>query len=149
MLSLKNKVFWIAFPLAVTAVSIMGVSRLRRQAWPLSQAAAVTENGQAPGGPDGATPCSPPQITMPAKTEIEVRLEKSVATNRSAPGDPFFATVANPVVVSGQTVIPEGAMVEGKVVTARKAGRLKGVAEIRLKLISVVVERCACSDETA
>jgi hypothetical protein len=122
MLSMKSKAFWTALPLAVTAVSILGVTRLRQQA--------------------GLTtpPPQPSAITIPAKTEIEVRLDQSIATSRVASGDPFSATVASPVVVSGQTVIPEGAPVKGKVVSVREAGRLKGVAEIRLALDSVQVE---------
>ena len=69
-----------------------------------------------------------------------MRLNQSIATNRVTPGDPFFATVANPVLVSGQTVIPEGAPVKGRVISAHEAGRLKGVAELRLALDSVEVD---------
>jgi hypothetical protein len=141
MLAVKSKAFWIAFPLAVTAVSILGVSRLRQQARLTTPPAAVTENESAPAGAETITPNPPPsQITIPAKTEIEVRLNQSIASNRMASGDPFSATVATPVVVSGQTVIPEGAPVKGKVISVHEAGRLKGVAEIRLALDSVQVE---------
>jgi len=104
---------------------------------------AVTENGTAPAGAETTNPPAPPppsQITIPANTEIEVRLNQSIATNRVTPGDPFFATVANPVLVSGQTVIPEGAPVKGRVISAHEAGRLKGVAELRLALDSVEVD---------
>ena len=142
MWSLKNKAFWIAFPLAVTAVSILGVSRLRRRAGPTPLPAA-TENTTAPAGAEATTPTPPPQpvqITIPAKTEIEVRLDRSIATNRVASGDPFFATVAQPVVIGSQTIIPEGAPVKGRVVSAHEAGRLKGVARLRLALESVEVD---------
>ena len=140
MLSLNSKAFWIAFPLTVTAVSILGVSRLRRQVGP---SAAVAENGTAPAGaettnPNALTP--PSQVTIPANTEIEVRLNQSIATNRVTPGDPFFATVAGPVVVSGQTVIPEGAPVKGRIISVHEPGGLRGVAELRLALDSVEVE---------
>jgi hypothetical protein len=122
MLSMRSKSFWIALPLAVTAVSVLGVTRLRQH--------------------EGLTspPPQPTAITIPAHTEIEVRLEQAIATNRAASGDPFSATVATPVVVSGQTVIPEGAPVQGKVISVREPGRLKGVAEIRLALQSVQVD---------
>lgn len=139
MLSLKSKAFWIAFPLTVTAVSILGVSRLRRQAGPTP----VTDNGTGPAGAETTNPTAPPQpsqVTIPAHTEIEVRLDQSIATNRVIPGDPFFATVADPVVVSGQTVIPAGAPVKGRIISVHEPGRLKGVAELRLALDSVEVE---------
>ena len=82
----------------------------------------------------------PLQITIPANTEIEVRLDQSIAANRVASGDPFLATVATPVVVDGQTVIPEGAPVQGRVISVHESGKLKGVAEIRLALESVEVD---------
>jgi hypothetical protein len=44
------------------------------------------------------------------------------------------------VVIDGQTVIPQGAPVKGRVIADRKAGRLKGVAEVSLALESVVVD---------
>lgn len=122
MWNMKSKAFWIAFPLTVTAVSILGVTRLRQH------------EGQT------ASPPQPTAITIPPHTEIEVRLDQSIATNRLASGDPFLATVATPVVVSGQTVIPEGAPVQGKVVSVRESGSLKGVAEIQLALQSVEVD---------
>ena len=140
MYSLKSKVFWIAFPLAVTAVTIFGVSRLRQQA---SLSSRFTSPGKAGdvSGAESTAPGAPPtnEITIPANTEIEVRLDQSIATNRIATGDPFFATVADPVVVNGQTAIPAGAPVKGIVVTAHEAGHLHGVAELRLALTSVEV----------
>lgn len=142
MISLNSKAFWIAFPLTVTAVSIFGVSRLRHKAEPTPMPAAVTEDGTSPSGveiTDSIAPPQPLQITIPAKTEIEVRLDQSIATNRVASGDSFSATVAKPVVVSGLTVIPEGAPIKGRVVSVHEAGRLKGVAELRLALDSVEV----------
>ena len=125
MLSMKSKAFWIALPLTVTAVSILGVTRLRQQ----------QQTGQTP-----PVPPQPTEITIPANTEIEVRLDQSIASNRVASGDPFLASVAAPVVVGGQTVIPEGAPVQGKVISVQESGKLKGVAEIRLALQSVQVE---------
>lgn len=67
-------------------------------------------------------------------------MDQSIATSRVTSGDPFYATVANPVVVSGQTVIPQGAPVRGRVVSVHEAGLLKGVAELRLALDSVEIE---------
>ena len=141
MLSPQSKAFWVIFPLAVTAVSIFGISRLRREERPASPSA-VSANSPAPAGAEANTPPPPPppEITVPANTELEVRLDRSIATNRVASGDPFYATVADPVVVDGQTVIPVGAPVTGRVVYAREAGRLKGVAVIRLALSSVEID---------
>lgn len=137
MLTPRSKAFWIIFPLTVTAVSVLAVSRLRRHAEPTSPTAA-SENAAAMASAESPAP-APPPITIPAQTELEVRLDQSLATNRIASGNPFYATLADPVEVDGQTVIPTGAPVTGEVVYAREAGRLKGVAEIRLALTSVEI----------
>ena len=78
-------------------------------------------------------------VTIPAGTEIEVRLDQSIGSARSTSGDPFQATVAAPVVMNGRTVIPEGAPAQGRIVSAHESGRLKGVAGVRLALESVEV----------
>lgn len=142
-MSPRGKVFWIAFPLTVTAVSIFGVNRLRRPTTPNAPLAA-SQNAAAPTAVEPPVPAldstpQPEQITVPARTEIEVRLNQAIATNRVAAGDPFYATVAEPVVVDSQTVIPEGAPATGKILSVREAGRFHGVAELRLALDSVQV----------
>ena len=142
-MSLRGKVFWIVFPLTVTAVSIFGVNRLRRPATP-DAPLATPQDAAAPAAAEPPAPApdsapQPEQITVPAKTEIEVRLNQAIATNRVTAGDSFYATVAESVVVDGQTVIPEGAPATGKILSVREAGRFHGVAELRLALDSVQV----------
>jgi len=78
-------------------------------------------------------PAAPPDgITVPERTPIHVTLDQTLATNKNKAGDHFLATVSEPVVVDGNTVIPKGARVDGRVVDARKAGYLKGKADLRL-----------------
>ena len=98
-----------------------------------------------PPEPTVAEQVTPPQptampVTLPEHTAIRVTLDQSLATNRSRPGDHFAATVSEPVIVDGQTVIPKGAHAEGLVVDARKSGRLKGRARLELALQSVEVD---------
>src|SRR6266581_7295369 len=81
----------------------------------------------------------PDPITIPERTPIHVTLDQSLATNKNKAGDHFQATVTQPVVVDGNTVIPKGARVDGRVVDARKAGYLKGKADLRLALQDVRV----------
>jgi hypothetical protein len=79
-------------------------------------------------------------VTLPEHTAIRVTLDQSLATNRSRPGDHFAATVSEPVVMDGKTVIPKGAHARGLVVDARKSGRLRGRARLELALQSVEVD---------
>src|SRR4029077_15074322 len=73
-------------------------------------------------------------VMLPERTAIHVTLDQALATNQSRPGDHFDATVSEPVVVNGKTVIPQGAHAEGLVVDARQSGRLKGRARLELAL---------------
>ena len=72
-------------------------------------------------------------------TPIQVVLDQPVSADRTKAGDRFAATVAQPVVVDGNTVIPKGARVSGVVVESRHGGRIKGEADLRLALHSVKV----------
>jgi hypothetical protein len=78
-------------------------------------------------------------VTVPGGTAIAVQLDQTVASDRNQSGDQFDATVAQPIVVDGKTVVPEGSQVTGHVVYAHKAGRLHGVARLQLDLDSVQV----------
>src|SRR5260221_6314986 len=79
-------------------------------------------------------------VTLPENTAIHVTLDQAVSSNRSNPGDHFEATVSEPVVIDGKTVIPAGTQAEGLVVDAHKSGRLIGRARLQLALQSVAVE---------
>jgi hypothetical protein len=79
----------------------------------------------------------PDPVTVPEATAIHVTLNNAVASDRSRPGDHFEATVSDPVVIDGKTVIPEGAQATGLVVDARHSGRLMGRARLQLALETV------------
>jgi hypothetical protein len=86
-----------------------------------------------------AYPASTDPVTLPERTTLHVTLDQTVATSER-PGHHFRATVSQPVVVDGKTVIPKGARAEGVIVEAKKAGRFKGRAQLQLALQSVSVD---------
>jgi hypothetical protein len=79
-----------------------------------------------------------PKLTVPSGTALRIVLKDGVGTDASSPGSEFSATLADPVVIDGKTVLPKGAPVLGRVVDVRKAGRVKGRASMSLVLTSVV-----------
>src|SRR5947209_17600783 len=82
-----------------------------------------------------ANPPSPvPVITVPQGTLLRVRLAETLDTKRNRSGDRFSATLASPVSVNGQTVIPKGARFSGRIDTSAQSGRLKGRAMMNLSL---------------
>ena len=81
-----------------------------------------------------------PPIVVPAGTNISVTVDQSVSSKDSEPGLRVAASLAEPVVVNGQDVIPRGAKVSGTVTNAKSAGRFQGNAELGITLSSVEVE---------
>jgi hypothetical protein len=78
-------------------------------------------------------------VTIAEGTPIHVVLDQSLASNTNHGGDEFAASVSEPVVVGGKTVIPKGARVHGRVTEASASGRLHHVASLTLALRSVEV----------
>jgi len=88
-------------------------------------------------------------VVIPAGTVLTVRLGQAVGSKISNSGDTFSATMAQPVVVNGTTVIPAGAAAQGTVVQAAPLGRFKGGALLRLALTSVTVHGASHEVQTA
>lgn len=66
------------------------------------------------------------QTPVPAGTALMVRLETTLATFSNKAGDPFHAQLTKDVVVDGRTVIPAGAMLEGRVTRIAEPRRISG-----------------------
>lgn len=58
----------------------------------------------------------------------------------SQPGQSFSATVTDPIVVDGVTVVRAGAPASGTVIDAKALGRFKGGAELAIRLDSIRAE---------
>jgi hypothetical protein len=79
------------------------------------------------------------EITIPEGAQFEVMLDESLASNRSHTGDSFAASLSQPVVEDGKTIIPAGAHVAGRIVDAKDSGRLHVPARLSVALSSVEV----------
>ena len=75
-------------------------------------------------------------VTLPAGTEIRVRLIKAVDTQRSRAGDGFTATLDDPIVAGEKMLVPKGTEFRGHVTAAGASGRLKGRAVLGVTLDS-------------
>ena len=63
---------------------------------------------------------------VPAGTTMMVRLDTTLATFSNRAEDPFRGNITQPIVVNGQTVIPAGATVEGRVTKVSEPRRISG-----------------------
>ena len=87
-----------------------------------------------------STPFASKNSTVGNGTTITVRLQQAVGSKISNNGDTFSATVANPVQVGADTLIPAGSPATGHVIEAAPEGRFKGGAVLRIALDSVTVD---------
>jgi hypothetical protein len=63
---------------------------------------------------------------VPAGTALMVKLETTLATFSNKAGDPFRGSLTQAVVLDGKTVIPAGAVVEGRVTKVVEPRRIAG-----------------------
>jgi hypothetical protein len=105
-------------------------------------AASPAAGGNAPATGTQAANTQPERqpITIPAGTRITIRLGETLSSKSSTAGQTFAATVAQPVVVEGNTVIARGAGARGTVVDAKALGHFKGGALLEVRLDSVTIE---------
>jgi hypothetical protein len=96
---------------------------------------AVTRSGIAAAAPSAEAPRKPElrEVTLPAGSTFEARLDTAVASNSNAIEDPVQATLTAPLIADGVTVAPVGSRLLGTVTTARESGRVRGRAEIGVR----------------
>jgi BON domain len=93
-----------------------------------------------PTPPPPPPPPPPPQkVTIPAGTQLSIRLTDSLDSETNKVGDSFHATLSAPIVIGGETVIPSGADVVGRVANVQSAGRFAGSSLLTLELTSLAV----------
>lgn len=78
-------------------------------------------------------------ILLPAGTRLVIRMIDGVDSERNSVGQRFAASLDEPVVIDGQTVIPRGADVIVKLVEAKESGKFEGRTSLTLDLMSVMV----------
>lgn len=109
----------------------------------------AANSAQSPnGGGQAANQAAPPaaapgpaqpatyQVTIPDGTPIEVRLQQALGSARSESGEVFQATLAAPLMVNGEYVVPSGTDVTGRVLLARPSGHLRTPATLAVTLTS-------------
>jgi hypothetical protein len=76
---------------------------------------------------------------VPAGTALMAKLETTLATFSNKAGDPFQARLTQPVVVNGNTVIPAGATLVGRVTKVSEPRRISGKPTIGILAEALVL----------
>jgi hypothetical protein len=71
---------------------------------------------------------------IPQGSHALLRLVNSVSTRTAREGDYVYMRTASPIAANGQIVVPEGSYVQGVVTRSLRSGRVKGKAELAIRI---------------
>jgi hypothetical protein len=132
-----------AIILASTLICLAACGNSRNNAAQSSDPNETAGNGAYPASGPAPIQAQPvaQQLTIPEGTQINVRLDDSISSERNRSGDTFQATLDRPIKLDdGEPVVPQGARVIGEVIAARPSGHLKTPAELSVALTAIEVD---------
>jgi hypothetical protein len=71
---------------------------------------------------------------IPQGSHVLLRLINSISTRTAKEGDYVYLRTASPIAANGQIVVPEGSYVQGVVTRSLRSGRVKGKAELAIRI---------------
>jgi hypothetical protein len=71
---------------------------------------------------------------IPQGSHCLLRMVNSVSTRTASEGDYVYLRTATPIVANGQVLVPEGSYVQAVVSHATRSGRVKGRAELGIRI---------------
>ncbi len=74
---------------------------------------------------------------IPQGTHVLLRMLNSISTRTASEGNQVYLQTVTPVAVNNEIVIPPGTYVQGSVSHAKRSGRVKGRAELGIRLESM------------
>ena len=78
------------------------------------------------------------QIIVPAGTQVLLHLQSPIDTKTARVGDGVYCQTSFPVTQDNIAVIPAGTYVKGKIAEVKRAGRIKGRAEILFHFTTLI-----------
>jgi hypothetical protein len=95
------------------------------------------ENNPAPTAPQANPAPQPRTVTLPAGTNVVVRLAETLSPEQNYTGDTFRATLESPIIIDGFIIADKGSKVLGTITNAQRAGRVEGVSDLALTLTEI------------
>jgi hypothetical protein len=135
----------------VNTYDLADIDNLRFEGSPPGPAPVPPVNAPAPPAPPAppaasAPPPPPPVanaqyggITIPAGSDVSVRTIDSVDSERDRRGQTYRASIDQPVIVNGQTVIPRGADAVVMLSDSQQSGKIEGKTVLTLELRSITI----------
>jgi BON domain len=126
-----------------------GNNGLRTTVPPQSSNGGSYESAQTSAPPPPPTPTPIQKITVPAGTQLSIRLNDEVNSEKAQVGDVFHGSISSPVSIGDETAIPTTADVEGRVVEVKSAGRFAGQSVLTLELTKLTMNGRSYSLQTS
>jgi hypothetical protein len=105
----------------------------------LLTAAAVAQSTPVPQPVAASVPTmNTAVLEIPAGTKVPLALKNAISTKTTREGDPVYAETVFPVVVNERVVIPAGTYVQGRITNSKRAGRIKGHAEVLMHFTTLI-----------
>jgi hypothetical protein len=79
------------------------------------------------------------KVEVPTGTHLPLVLHNAISTRSAKPGDPVYFETNFPVMVDGKVTIPAGSYVSGEVTEAKRAGKVKGRAQLAIRLTTMIL----------
>jgi type IV secretion system protein VirB10 len=79
------------------------------------------------------------RIVLPAGTQLPLVVHNSITTRSAKPGDPVYLETLFPITQDNRIIIPAGSYVHGQVVEAKRPGKVKGRAELLIRLDMLIL----------
>jgi hypothetical protein len=93
----------------------------------------------APASAVSAAPKPGSTVEVPTGTNLPLVLHNGISTHSAKVGDPVYFETLFPIMIAGRVVIPAGSYVSGEVTETKRAGRVKGRAELMIKLNTLIL----------
>jgi type IV secretion system protein VirB10 len=106
---------------------------------PTSEQPGLKQRGATPSARHGTYRVEP-------GTHILLSMINSVSTKQAQPGDRLYLETAFPVIVNGKVVVPQGSYVTGTITEVKRAGRVKGKAEMQVRFDSLTLRNGVTRD---
>lgn len=93
----------------------------------------------APASAASAAPKPGSTVEVPIGTSLPLVLHNGISTHSAKVGDPVYFETLFPIMIAGRVAIPAGSYVSGEVTETKRAGRVKGRAELMIKLNTLIL----------
>jgi hypothetical protein len=99
---------------------------------------AMASAQQAADAREASGGVSRPGITVPAGTQIPLKLAQGISTKSAKVGDAVYAETVFPITANDRIVIPAGTYVQGRISEIKRPGRVKGRAEFLMHFNTMI-----------